>query len=507
MKPATTAALEAPRDTKVDSTAKGLSGSMGTFRLFALVMAFVSPLVTVAGWVSILIVYGGEGAPLLMLAATVLVLIFSVGFVAMGHHMSNPGAFYSYVGASLGRVMGLSAGFIATLTYALLGLACFIFSGIVASGYVVDRGGPEISPYWYSLAMLILVSIFGYFHIEFSAKVLLVAMAIEILIVVIFDLAVFSGGTSSTGSVSTAPFTLTSFPEGASWGIGILFAILLFNGFEGTAVFREEVRNPARTIGRASVAVVVFVGVFYALSSWALISYFGADQAVQLATNDPAHMFTDALAGSAGRLMVDITNIMILTSSFAGAVSIHSILSRYIFSLGVDRVLPRRLATVHPRHNSPFIAAIAASALFLVIAIPFVLVGADPSLLYGQLGGTGGYAYLLLFTLVSLAVLVYFWRKRRSHTVNVWVAVVAPIASVVAMGSLFVVAIMNFSTLTGGSGPLAAVLQGSVWGAGVIGVILALLFRTKRPDIYARIGRRTAAQPESAVPAKTAIKV
>jgi amino acid transporter len=494
MKLTTMATLDPQREGETASTATGLSGSMGTFRLFALVMAFVSPLVTVAGWVSILIVYGGEGAPLLMLAATALVLIFSMGFVAMGHHMSNPGAFYSYVGASLGRVMGLSAGFIATLTYVLLGLACFIFSGIVASGYVVDRGGPEISPYWYSLAMLILVSIFGYFHIEVSAKVLMVAMAIEILIVVVFDFAVFSGGTSPTGDVSTAPFALTSLPEGASWGIGILFAILLFNGFEGTAVFREEVRNPARTIGRASVAVVVFVGVFYALSSWALISYFGGDQAVELATSDPAHMFTNALAGSAGQLMVDITNIMILTSSFAGAVSIHSILSRYIFSLGVDHVLPRRLAIVHPRHNSPFVAAMGASVLFLVFAIPFVLAGSDASLLYGQLGGTGGYAYLLLFTLVSLSVLVYFWRKRRSHSVNVWIAVVAPIVSIVAMGSLFVVAIVNFSALTGGSGPLAIVLQGSVWGAGVIGVVLALIFRAKRPNIYARIGRRGSAE-------------
>ncbi|MFS2087735.1 APC family permease [Paenarthrobacter nicotinovorans] len=504
MKPATTLTLEAPGKAEAGSTQIGLSGSMGTFRLFALVMAFVSPLVSVAGWVSILIVYGGEGAPLLMLAATVVVLIFSMGFVAMGHHMPNPGAFYSYVGASLGRVVGLGTGFVATLTYAFLGLACFIFFGIVAAGFVVDRGGPDVSPYWYALAMLILVSIFGYFHIEVSAKVLLVAMAIEILIVVIFDFAVFAGGTSPAGGVSAAPFSLSSLSGGgASWGIGILFAILLFNGFEGTAVFREEVRNPARTIGRASVAVVLFVGVFYAISSWALISYFGGDKAIELATSDPAHMFTNALAGSAGQLMVDITNVMILTSSFAGGVSIHSILSRYIFSLGVDRVLPRQLATVHPRHNSPFIAAIAATVLFLALAIPFVLAGSDPSLLYGQLGGTGGYAYLLLFTLVSLAVFVYFWRKRRSHSVNKWVAVVAPGISILAMGTLFVIAIANFSTLTGGSGSLAVILQGSVWGAGVIGIVLALIFRAKRPEIYARIGRRTDTSIASAEKAST----
>lgn len=55
---------------------------MGTFRLFALVMAFVSPLVTVSGWIAILIAFGGAGAPMMMLVATVLVAVFSVGFVA-----------------------------------------------------------------------------------------------------------------------------------------------------------------------------------------------------------------------------------------------------------------------------------------------------------------------------------------------------------------------------------------------------------------------------------------
>ncbi len=463
---------------------------MGTFRLFALVMAFVSPLVTVSGWIAILIAFGGAGAPMMMLVATVLVAVFSVGFVAMGHHMPSPGAFYSYVTVGLGRSMGLGTGFVAITTYVLLGLSSFTFFGVAASAFVVNQlGGPEIAWYWYVLGLWVVVSIFGYFHVEVSAKVLLIAMALEVVVVLVFDLAIFGGRTAPTGGISLEPFSWHSLTSG-SWSLGLLFAILMFNGFEGTAAFREEVRDPARTIGRATLSVVAFVGAFYCLASWAMISYFGIDKGVALAMTDPVSMFATALQGSVGRWMVDVASVLLLSSIFAATVSIHSILSRYVYSLGVDRVLPARVAVVHPRHNSPYVAAVAASVLFLVTELPFVLGGADPSLLYGQFGGTGGYAYLLLFTLVSLAVLVYFRRERGSHSVSAWVAVVAPAASMVAMATLLIVAVENFTTLTGGSGSLALILQATVWGAGVLGIGLALLYRRTRPHTYARIGRR-----------------
>ncbi|MDV3126012.1 APC family permease [Mycobacterium sp. 21AC1] len=481
----------APSETPAAQKVVGLSGSMGTFRLFALVMAFVSPLVTVAGWLVILIAYGGPAAPAMMLVAAVLVTIFSLGFVAMGHHMPNPGAFYSYVAASLGRVMGLGAGFVAVAVYILLGMSSFIFFGVAASNFVTgELHGPGISWYWYTLMLLVVVSVFGYLQVELSAKVLLVAMSLEIVVVLIFDLAIFAGGNvSEQGGVSLEPFSWMSL-TGASWGLGLLFAILFFNGFEGTAAFREEVRDPARTIGRTTLMVVAFVGVFYCIASWAIVSYFGADKAVELASSDPVSMFTTALGASAGQWLVDVASILLLTSIFAASVSIYSILTRYLYSLGVDRVLPRQLGAVHPKHNSPHKASFAAGALFLVGVLPVMLGGADPSLIYGRLGGTGGYGYLLLFAVVSLAVLVYFWGRRGSHSVNVWVSVVAPAASLVAMSVLLIVGIMNFSTLTGGSGALAVILQAVVWGSGLTGIALGIFYRAKRPDIFARIGRR-----------------
>ena len=49
-------------------------------------------------------------------------------------------------------------------------------------------------------------------------------------------------------------------------GIAVLFALTGFIGFEATAVFRDEARDPERTIPRATYAAVLIIGAFYAVT-------------------------------------------------------------------------------------------------------------------------------------------------------------------------------------------------------------------------------------------------
>lgn len=165
--------------------------------------------------------------------------------------MPSPGAFYSYVTVGLGRSMGLGTGFVAITTYVLLGLSSFTFFGVAASAFVVNQlGGPEIAWYWYVLGLWVVVSIFGYFHVEVSAKVLLIAMALEVVVVLVFDLAIFGGRTAPTGGISLEPFSWHSLTSG-SWSLGLLFAILMFNGFEARQPSeRRCATRPARSGAR-----------------------------------------------------------------------------------------------------------------------------------------------------------------------------------------------------------------------------------------------------------------
>ena len=68
-------------------------------------MMFNTPLVVGYG--------NGLGAPAAFLFATIILVIFSVGYVAMARKKTTAGGFYSYISLGLGRELGLGTGFAA----------------------------------------------------------------------------------------------------------------------------------------------------------------------------------------------------------------------------------------------------------------------------------------------------------------------------------------------------------------------------------------------------------
>ena len=164
---------------------------MGTPELVFTVLAFNGPLAAVAGYLAFIIYFGGIGAPLMLAIAGAINLIFAVGFTAMSRYMPNPGAFYSYITAGLGRVLGLGGAFLAVFAYALVILGVYAFFGIISDQLVSNTfSGPHIAWYWYALVAFIVITFLSYRNIAASARTLLVALAVELVMVLIFNAAV-----------------------------------------------------------------------------------------------------------------------------------------------------------------------------------------------------------------------------------------------------------------------------------------------------------------------------
>jgi amino acid transporter len=274
----------------------------------------------------------------------------------------------------------------------------------------------------------------------------------------------------------------------------LLFAVVSFLGFEGTAVYREETKEPARTVPRATFVAVVFMGLLYGAAAWMLITSLGASAAVAAVEADPGGVYFASLTTYVGRFATDAATVLIVTSWFACVLSMHNVLTRYTFSLGTDGVLPRILGRAHPRHGSPHVASIAVSLVVFVVAVTFVVAGADPVVMYGQLAGASGFAIVTLLLITSLAVLVYFHRRRLadpgSVDASLWRTLIAPAVATVGLGVVLYLALANFPTMIGGSTSRAILLQVLNWGVLLSGIAVAVLYRKRRPDVYLRIGRQ-----------------
>lgn len=462
-----------------------LSGRMGPIRLLLMVLAFSAPIVCVEGLIPLTIQFGGPGASFAFVLTTAILLLFSVGYVTMARHVPKPGDFYAFISSGLGKVFGLGAAFLAVFSYlALLG-GTYIFLGISTTSLITSLGGPQTAWWIWALIGWIGVSILGYFHIELSAKVLSVSMVVEIAIVMIFNIAVLVSG--GENGLSITPFTPSSFAQG-DMGVTMLYAVLVFLGFEATALFRDEVYEPTKTIPRATYGAVAFVGFLYTLSCYGLVTAFGA-HAWDVAKNDPTTMFAVGIGKFVAPVFDQITYASVILSALAACISIHNVLSRYVLNLAADKALPKYLSKVHERHSSPHMASNAVAALCGLFLLPFMLMKVNTESVYGLATGIGAIGVVALMAVVSYAVIAWFARSGIPAEENAFKVFGAPGIAATALTLTVIFAVVHLDLVVGGTPGQYVWVVYFLIGIFVAGSLIALYFRAAKPDVYENLGR------------------
>lgn len=462
-----------------------LAGKMGTTQLVLTVLAMSAPLGAVAGVMPLVIAEGnGAGAPSAYLLMGVILMLFAVGFTTMARHFPRAGAFYAYITGGLGKPTGLASAFLAQLGYLTLLVGTYAFFGSQAEVLMLSLFGASLVPWWAWAAVLwVAVAVLGHFNVELSGKVLSIMMVIEVLIVLLFNIPVLATG-GPEGWQATS-FTPAAFGSG-SVGLAILFASATFMGFEGTAIYRSEVKDPDKTLPKATYLAIGLIGLFYVASSWAIVTFYGADQVKAVAQEEPSTMFAHGLAYFAGPVVAEIMTVLVVTSLFAATLAAHNPMARYAFTLARDGVYPQRLGQVHPKHRSPAIASGVTAALSLLIIVPFVVAGVDAVSFYSWMFAVGTYALLACMALACLSVIVYF--RRVQHTERRWNTLIAPSLGFIGLMVMLGISSFYFPLLIAGDVVLSLLLQGSVFALAILGVVLALIWKRTRPDVYARIG-------------------
>lgn len=468
------------------ASATRLSGNLGATSLVLSVLAFSAPIVTVSGYIAFAIGFVGEAAPLAWVIATIGLTIFAVGYTTMTRHIRRPGAFYAYISLGLGKTFGVGGAYLATVSYMLITVGIYTFSGVMISAAVEALGGPAIPWYVCTAAGWLLITVLGHFQIELSAKVLGAVMVLEIILVAIFNVFVLAKGGES--GLSAAPLDPTKFLNSGT-GLALLFAFGNFIGFEATALYRDEVRNPRKTIPRATYLAVLLIGGFYALSAYSLIIAYGPAAATDRALNDPTTMFDTAMATYVSSSLANITLVLVATSALASVLSTHNVVARYLQNLGADHALPPYLAAVHPTHKSPYRASFANSAVVGVLLILCALLISDETMIIGTGSGLGTAGVLTLMALVSFAVVRYFARTGRPATETAWRVTIAPLIAAAILGIVVVFALVRFDLLVGGAPGERLWLLAIPIIFIVAGCAVAQYMKRNRPDLYACLGR------------------
>jgi amino acid transporter len=477
LSPAAPATAAPPAD---DAGGRGLRGSIGVVGIVFLVVAAAAPLTAIGGALPVMLAIGnGAGNPMAYVVAAVVLLLFSVGYATMSRHVVDAGAFYAYVSKGLGTPVGVGAAGLALLTYTAIQAAIYGLAGATAQGLSTQYGGPDL-PWWvWAFLFMAVVGLLGYRNIDVGTKVLGVLLTLEIGVIAVVAGAVLAQG--GADGIDVRSFTPSAFFSGAP-GISIMFAVASFIGFEATAIYGEEARNPRRTVPLATYLAVVLIGAFYALSSWAVVLAFGSDGVVAAAQADTAGLVFTAAAEYVSPVVADVMLVLLLTSLFAALLAFHNAISRYLFALGRQGMAPDVLSRTHVRHASPHVGSLAQTGTAFVVVAVFAVAGSDPVLqLFTWMSGLATVSILLLMVLTSVAVLAFFARSRVDR--RTWHTRVAPALGTLGLLGIVGLVLANFTTLISGDAVLATVLLTVIAAAFALGVVVALVRRPRRTPV------------------------
>ncbi|WP_033262088.1 APC family permease [Amycolatopsis vancoresmycina] len=452
---------------------------LGVPGIVFLVLAAVAPLTGMVVIAAIGIAVGnGGGMVAAFVLATVVLLLFAVGYAQMSKVLTSAGGFYAFVVKGLGKTMGLVAGFVA-----MLGYNCFVAGAIGTSGFFTgtvlkDVFGLDLDWIVWSAVSVVLVFLLSRRGIDVSAKVLGVSLVLEVSILLVMDFSVlFRHGFSFDVFHPSVLF------QGAG-GLALLFAANAFIGFEATALFGEEAKNPKRTIPRATYIAIGFIGLFAAFTTWAVVTAVGVAQAQDVAA---AHLSTGDLVFSVsqdylGGALTKVMMLLLVVSLFAALLALHNSATRYLYALGRVGVLPRALGRTSARTGAPRYAALVQLVSGSVVALVFRLAGLDPVAdLTASMTGFGTLGILALQLLAAVAILVHFRRTRDRRFVR---TLLAPGLGAAGLGLIVTLAILNFPTLAGSGNGVVPQLPWLLLVVALAGLVVAAWLRKRRPEVF-----------------------
>jgi amino acid transporter len=464
---------------------------LGTGGLLLSVLAATAPLMVVAGVMpTTFAVMGIVGQPLLFVVLGVVLILFSVGYAEMSRHVHNAGAFYAYISRGLGGTAGAGAALVALVAYNALQVGIYGIFGFEVSGLFATYADVEIAWWIPALVAALVVGLLGWLKIDVNARVLGVLLVIEVLLVVIFDIAALADpGKEGLSLHAFNPDTLT----GAGVGTALCFCIAAFLGFEQAPVYAEETSRPHVLVPRVMFFAVGGVAVFFALSSWALTVATGPSAIVGTAQKQSAGLLFFLTESRLGGTFTDVLHILFVTGMFAALLSFHNVVARYAFAMGREGLLPAAFGRTSGTSGAPGTGSLLQTVVAVVaFAITDDGPAGDPTApvlqLFTWFGNIGALGVIVLMAAASLSVVVFFVRRGAAGA-QAWRLV----TSVLAGLALLVIAgytVKDFEVLVG-AGPgssLIWVLPGVIGLALVAGLVLGLVLRVRAPEKHARIG-------------------
>jgi amino acid transporter len=309
---------------------------------------------------------------------------------------------------------------------------------------------PTVPPYdWYvhlvAAAAIFVVAVFNYVGLRWGSLVQNITTvgkygALLFIIILAFAIGLPHTGGHFTPAVPEGSFSMTAF------GLALVSVLWAYDGWEDVTFVGGEVKNPRRNLPWAIVAGTLAVVVIYLLANLAYMAVLP----VETIRKSPlvAAAAAEHIMGAPGVIFVASTVMLSTFGTLNGSVLTSP---RIFFAMADEGLFFKKVASVHPRYQTPSVAIWLAAAL----GIAFVLVRD-----FEQLADAFVIAIVPFLALSVASIFVLRRRADYNPPFRVPLYPVVPALFVIATASLLVNAIMDPGTRWSTIAVLGAVLVG-----------------------------------------------
>ena len=365
--------------------------------------------------------------------AFIIVLINAIIINRISKHVVGAGGYYAYSREGLGYFAGIFTGWM-YIMYQIMSLAFIGLSVAIFLPALLDTIFGIVIPFYSWVLLLILILGFGYFvsfsGVRNSVRYAMVMATIEVIIIAAISIIIITAKPSiNTISVFTPVYATHGF---TGVMLGVLFMYTAFSGFGTATPLGEEAQNANSAIGRGVLISVIILGLFFVLASYAFTVGWGPSKMLSYSQElVPGIILTKSYLGIAGAIVI---TVLFVNSLFTDAVVFTNSLSRVVFSMSRDNILPGILSSVHSKRRTPNVAAgMMVILAFAIGAISVVALGGFNAFLYTGIAATLSALLVHMFANASLAGILHKLKLK----LNLAMDVALPIISIAILAFVF----------------------------------------------------------------------
>jgi amino acid transporter len=477
------------------------SGALGLRHVLFYLLTGAAPIGAMLFSTPLAVSGAGFTAPATFLVGGIVLMVFAVGYVAMARKVTAAGGFYSFVSHGFGRVLGMGTAVLIASCYVIYSAATAGTTAYFANTTFQQWFGVDIPVWLIAFATLGIMATMAFLGVAVNARVLGTLLVAEIVGLLIFTAAVLLQGGHS--GLSAEPLNVAKIFSGnnnaiaAASGIALFAAFSAYLGLEVAPNYAEETLEPKKQMGRATYGAILGIGAFYIIVSYAFVIGWGTDRvAGGVSSQYSGHIasafypLTDHFVGG---WLTTVFMGLIITGNFGSQAAFFSTATRYVFSMGRERVLPQALSRTHPTRKSPHIAIAAVTAVAGLYVLGFTLYDSSTVAALTKLGTWGPigcvFGIVGIEALVSLAI-VWHFRKEAKDAGAWWATAIAPITAAGMLIYMDYLILKYRGDLTGaGDATFIRAIPWMVSAIFLVGVVMALIFKARSPSRYDAIGR------------------